>query len=98
MKKPIPDTPSKLASSFNLGYSVTTEYVLNNLIRRVEMTVDPAERLMQAQRTIGALMGLTAYGHGDSSVFVHRDVFRRLSELTGMSPNALVTCAGVANP
>jgi hypothetical protein len=98
MKKPIPDTPSKLAGSFNLGYSESPEFVLNNLIRRVEMTVDPAERLMQAQRTIGALMGFTAYGQGGTGVFVHRDVFRRLSELTGMSPDALVTCAGVTNP
>jgi len=98
MKKPIPDTPSKLAGSFNLGYSASPEYVLNNLIQRVELTVDPTERLMQAQRAIGALMAFRACGHGGTSVFVNRDVFRRLSDLTGMSPDALVTCAGVANP
>jgi hypothetical protein len=96
MKKPIPNTPARLAGSFQLGEGCQPETILENLLKRAEMTADPVERLMQAQRAIGALMGFTALGHRAAHIFLHRDVFKRLADLTGMNQNDLVACAGIA--
>ncbi|KGS16290.1 hypothetical protein [Pseudomonas coronafaciens] len=96
--RPIPNTPAKLHGSFNTGArSWTGGDVVAELLRRVELTPDPAERAMQAQRAIGGLMALTAIGApGIGSAFTHRDFFSRLSALTGSTPDELVTAAGAA--
>lgn len=97
-KRPIPNTPAKLHGSFNTGSrSWSGGDVIAELLRRVELTPDPTERAMHAQRAIGGLMALTAIGApGIGSVFTHRDVFSRLSALTGSTPDELVKAAGDA--
>lgn len=99
MRRPIPNKPAKLYGSFAvfLGQP-SVEEVMERFIRPVELTADPAERLLQAQRTIGALLGLLAFNaDGAHGFFFYKEVFDRLATITGMSPDALVTCAGVAN-
>lgn len=95
---PIPNTPAKLAGSFNYGLlAVTPETIMDDFLTRVEREPDPIKKLIQAQRAIGALMALSASGVGRAgSVFFHRDCFARLSALTEVEPNDLVTMAGVA--
>lgn len=97
-KRPIPNTPAKLQGSFNTGaQSWSGVDAIAELLRRVELTLDPVERAMQAQRAIGGLMALVAVGvPGIGSVFTHRDFFSRLSTLTGITPDELVTAAGSA--
>lgn len=97
-KRPIPNTPAKLHGSFNAGaQSLAGGDVIAELLRRVELTTDPVQRAMQAQRAIGGLMALTAIGiPGIGSVFTQRDFFSRLSALTGSTPDELVTVAGAA--
>lgn len=97
-RRPIPDTPSKLAGSFSSGLHVPgPEQILTDLLGRVEREPDRAKRLMQAQRAIGALMALNAAQVGQAGgLFFHKDVFARLSALTGETPNDLVVMAGVA--
>ncbi|WP_407733052.1 hypothetical protein [Pseudomonas citronellolis] len=94
----IPDTPAKLSGSFRSGLQVPgPEQILGDFLGRVEREPDPAKRLFQAQRAIGALMALNAAQVGKAGfVFFHRDVFSRLSVLTGETPNDLVAMAGVA--
>jgi hypothetical protein len=98
MKRPIPDTPSKLQGSFMSGIlQPTGQEVVLGMIRRVELTPDLDQRRMQAQRAIGALMALTAFNaDGVGSASFHKLVFARLAELTEMGQVELVTCAGVA--
>lgn len=98
MKQPIPDTPARLHGSFNYGITqLSAEEVVGEFLRRVEITPDQPEKTMQAQRVIGALMALTALAApGAGSGFFHKDVFRRLAELTGETPTNLVTMAGTA--
>lgn len=98
MKRPIPDTPSKLQGSFMSGMlRPTGQEVVLDIIRRVELTPELDQRRMQAQRAIGALMALTAFhADGVGSASFHKLVFARLEALTGMSQVDLVTCAGVA--
>ncbi|YBU19177.1 hypothetical protein ACFZOQ_28040 [Pseudomonas aeruginosa] len=93
----VPDTPSRLCGTFSSGLHVPgPQQILDDFLGRVEREPDPCKRLMQAQRAIGALMGLTAAQvRGAGFVFFHKDVFRRLSELTGETENALVQMAGV---
>jgi hypothetical protein len=99
MRRPIPNKPLKLCGSFTVFIGQpSVEEVIERFIRRVELTTDPTERLIQAQRAIGALMGLLAFNaDGAHDIFFLKDVFNRLATITGMSPDALVTCAGVAN-
>ncbi|HCL3507555.1 TPA: hypothetical protein N2A76_006422 [Pseudomonas aeruginosa] len=93
----VPDTPSRLCGTFSSGLHVPgPQQILDDFLGRVEREPDPCKRLMQAQRAIGALMGLTAAQvRGAGFVFFHKDVFRRLSELTGETENAQVQMAGV---
>ncbi|RMV78474.1 hypothetical protein [Pseudomonas amygdali] len=97
-KRPIPNTPAKLQGSFNTGAdSWSGADVIAELLRRVELTTDPVQRAMQAQRAIGGIMALVAIGApGIGSVFTHRDFFSRLSALTGSTPDDLVVAAGCA--
>ncbi|QIQ73209.1 hypothetical protein [Pseudomonas coronafaciens] len=96
--RPIPSTPAKLQGSFNTGaQNWSSRDVIAELLRRVELTTDPVQRAMQAQRAIGGLMALAAIGApGIGSVFTHRDFFSRLSELTGSTPDELVIAAGAS--
>lgn len=96
--RPIPDTPARLHGSFNYGIEqLSAEQVIGEFLRRVQITAVPSEKAMQAQRAIGALMALTALAvPGAGSGFFHRDVFRRLAELTGETPTSLVQMAGAA--
>jgi len=98
MNAPIPNTPARLHGSFNSGlHQPTAQQVVDEFIRRVELTTDSSQRGMQAQRAIGALMALTAFNADRAgNAFFHKDVFARLAQLTGTNPNELVTCAGVA--
>jgi len=97
-RAPIPNTPFSLYGSFNYGLTdVTAEDVVDDLLCRVEQERDPAKKLFQAQRTIGALMALMAvHVAGAGRISLHRDVFARLALLTGETPNHLVAMAGVA--
>lgn len=97
-KRPLPSSPWKLYGSFNPFFDKrSARDVLDEFIRRAELTVDPEHRLMQAQRAIGALMALTSFGVKEAlSAETHQDTFARLSALTGETPDALVTMAGVA--
>ncbi|WP_122418279.1 hypothetical protein [Pseudomonas viridiflava] len=97
-KRPIPNTPAKLHGSFNTGaQSLAGGDVIAELLRRVELTTDPVQRAMQAQRAIGGLMALVAIRTlGIGSIFTQRDFFSRLSVLTGCTPDELVTAAGAA--
>lgn len=90
--------PARLHGSFNFGIrTAEPKDVIENLLNRVATTQNSMEKLAQAQRTIGALMGFTAIGVGGcGSAFFHKDVFTRLAELTGETPDNLVTMAGVA--
>lgn len=96
MKAPIPDTPAKLYGSFNHGRRVQPDAIMADFLRRVELTTDPVERLLQAQRTIGALMALVAFDANGTGALFHKSVFARLAALTGVSQVELVTSAGVA--
>ena len=98
-KRPLPSSPWRLYGSFNAGLikRPTVLEVVDEFLRRSELTVDPAEKLAQAQRVIGALMALHAFGaQGASSAEIHNHVFGRLSALTGETPESLVIMAGVA--
>lgn len=90
--------PARLYGSFNPGIQpARPKAVIEDLLRRVAITADPAQKLMQAQRAIGALMGFMATNlDGCGNGFFHKDVFARLAELTGETPDNLVTMAGVA--
>lgn len=97
-KRPLPSSPWRLYGSFNpiLDRRSAPE-VVEEFLRRVELTVDPVQKLMQAQRAIGALMALHSFGaQGASSADTQNYVYGRLSALTGETPEALVTMAGVA--
>lgn len=98
MRAPTPNTPAKLHGSFNSGlWRATGQEIVLDLLRRVELTPDHCQRDMQAQRTIGALMALTAFDADEvGSAFFHKDVFARLAKLTGKTPTQLVVAAGVA--
>ncbi|AYZ87035.1 TPA: hypothetical protein L6A17_32330 [Pseudomonas aeruginosa] len=93
----VPDTPSRLCGTFSYGlHYYGPQQVLDDFLGRVEREQDHAKRLMQAQRTIGALMALSAAKVSPACAwYTHRDVFRRLAELTGETENALVQMAGV---
>ncbi|MDY7560187.1 hypothetical protein QN382_19095 [Pseudomonas sp. 10B1] len=97
-KRPVPSSPLRLYGSFNTG--AQNKYgldVVEEFLRRAELTVDPQQKLMQAQRVIGALMALHAFDAPKiSDTELHRAVFARLSVLTGETPDALVIMAGVA--
>ncbi|EIM16316.1 hypothetical protein [Pseudomonas chlororaphis] len=104
-KRPIPARkpkaglePFRLYGSFNNGLSqLSVAQVVEEFLRRVEQTIEPEQRVMQAQRTIGALMGLFAFNApGAGYAHLHKDVFARLSALTGETTDHLVTMAGVA--
>ncbi|MED5607773.1 hypothetical protein VV867_08745 [Pseudomonas sp. JH-2] len=97
-RAPIPNTPFSLYGSFNYGLTdVTAEDVVDDLLYRVEQERDPAKKLFQAQRTIGALMAMLAMNvAGANKVSLNRGVFARLAALTGETPNHLVAMAGVA--
>ncbi|VVO22916.1 hypothetical protein [Pseudomonas fluorescens] len=98
-KRPLPSSPWRLYGSFNAGCikRPSALEVIDEFLRRTELTVDPAQKLAQAQRVIGALMALHAFdAEGASSADIHQYVFGRLSVLTGETPEALVTMAGVA--
>ncbi|MFG4416482.1 hypothetical protein [Pseudomonas aeruginosa] len=57
----VPDTPSRLCGTFSYGLHYHgPQQVLDDFLGRVEREQDHAKRLMQAQRTIGALMALSA--------------------------------------
>lgn len=97
-KRPLPSSPWRLYGSFNpiLDRRSAPE-VVEEFLRRVELTVDPAQKLMQAQRAIGALMALLSINaQGSASADIHNYVFRRLAALTGETPETLVIMAGVA--
>lgn len=97
-KRPLPSSPSRLHGSFNGGSNtLSAPATVEEFLRRAELTADPDQRLMQAQRVIGALMELTSINApGVSAALFHKDVFARLSVLTSEAPDALVTMAGVA--
>lgn len=98
-KRPLPSSPWRLYGSFNAGLIKRPSVieVIDEFLRRAELTVDPVEKLAQAQRVIGALMALHAFGaHGASSADTQNYVYGRLSALTGETPEALVIMAGVA--
>lgn len=90
--------PFRLYGTFNPGINIkTAPEVVGEFLRRAELTIDPDQRLMQAQRAIGAAMALLAFGApGAGHRDLHFDVFSRLSALTGETPDSLVTMAGVA--
>lgn len=90
--------PARLYGSFNPGINKkTASEVVSEFLRRAELTVDPDQKLMQAQRAIGALMALLAFGAPGAGLRdLHLDVFARLSAATGETPDALATMAGVA--
>ncbi|WP_341522975.1 hypothetical protein AABC73_06895 [Pseudomonas sp. G.S.17] len=90
--------PARLYGSFNSGIlPADPMVVIEDLLRRVAITEDPSQKLMQAQRAIGAFMGFTAINAGGcGNAFFHKDVFARLAALTGETPDHLVTMAGVA--
>lgn len=96
-KRPLPSSPSRLHGSFNGGLNtLSAPATVEEFLRRAELTADPDQRLMQAQRVIGALMALTSIGApGVLSAFFHKDVFARLATLTDETPDALVAMAGV---
>ncbi|MBX6922045.1 hypothetical protein ISE96_33500, partial [Pseudomonas aeruginosa] len=83
--------------TFSSGLHVPgPQQILDDFLGRVEREPDPCKRLMQAQRTIGALMALSAAKVSPACAwYTHRDVFRRLADLTGETENALVQMAGV---
>lgn len=95
----LPTSPMRLMGSCWLVKmrAARPKEVIENLLSRVAETSDPSERLMQAQRAIGALMAFTGT-HADDlcSVMYHKDFFRRLSELSGKTPDDLCACAGIA--
>ncbi|QLF92288.1 hypothetical protein HW090_03350 [Pseudomonas sp. ABC1] len=95
---PIPDTPARLYGSFNYGLrKADHSEILDDFVWRVEREPDVQKRLMHAQRAIGALMALTAVNFpGASCIFFHKDVFARLSAMTGATPDQLVAMAGGA--
>lgn len=97
-RRPIPKCPASLHGSFNSGsLSVDPKAVIEDLLMRVSLTEDRVQKLMQAQRVIGALMGFTAINVGGCGfVLYHREVFARLADLTGETPEHLVVLAGVA--
>lgn len=104
-KRPLPRRPAKpgleparLYGSFNPGANhKTASEVVCEFLRRAELTSDPDQKLMQAQRAIGAVMALLAFGAPGAGLReLHLDVFARLSALTGETSDALVTMAGVA--
>lgn len=96
-KRPLPSSPWRLYGSFNPFLDKrTAREVLDEFVRRAELTVNPEQRQMQAQRAIGALMALTSFGVKEAlAAETHQDIFARLSTLTGETPDALVTIAGV---
>lgn len=97
-KRPLPNSTWRLYGSFNPGLKKQpVSEVVEEFLRRAELTVDPQQKLMQAQRVIGALMALLAFdAHGSGAADLHNDVFTRLSILTGETPDTLVTMAGIA--
>ena len=104
-KRPLPRQPAKpgleparLYGSFNPGVNKkAASGVVADFLRRAELTSDPDQRLMQAQRAIGAVMALLAFvAPGAGLRDLHLDLFARLSVLTGETPDTLVTMAGVA--
>lgn len=97
-KRPLPISPWRLYGSFNPGLKKQpVSEVVEEFLRRAELTVDPQQKLMQAQRVIGALMALLAFdAHGSGAADLHINVFTRLSALTGETSENLVTMAGVA--
>lgn len=98
-KNLLPTSPSRLVGSCWINGVVpsTPHQAVENLLSRAAETSDPAERMMQAQRAIGAFMafnctqakGLRSYGY-------QVDFFARLAEITGKTPGELCACAGVA--
>ncbi|NNA76734.1 hypothetical protein HBO13_29305 [Pseudomonas lactis] len=110
MSKPIPKSKrplrksrpglewARLYGSFNPGINTkTASEVVYEFLRRAELTSDPDQRLMQAQRVIGALMALLAFSApGAGFRDLHLDVFARLAALTGETRDSLATMAGVA--
>ncbi len=97
-KRPLPNSPFRLYGSFNPGINKkNASEVVEEFLRRAELTVEPDQKLMQAQRVIGALMALLAFSaHGAGARDLHLDVFARLAKLTGETPDQLVLMAGVA--
>ncbi|MDN6859691.1 hypothetical protein QO207_24155 [Pseudomonas sp. CAN2814] len=94
----IPDTPAKLSGSFDYGLGRPDyEQVMNDFLGRVERETEQSKRVLQAQRAIGALMALKAAQVGKAGFCLfQKDVFRRLAELTAVTPNDLVAMAGVS--
>lgn len=97
-KRPLPSSTWRLYGSFNpVINSRSAPEVVEEFLRRAELAVDPQQKLAQAQRVIGALMALFAFGaQGFGAADLRNDVFTRLSVLTGETPDALIIMAGVA--
>jgi hypothetical protein len=104
-KRPLPTRklkpglePARLAGSFNPGSIFgDPKTIIDDLLSRVAITDVHSQKLMQAQRVIGALMGFSAINTGGcAAASVHKDVFNRLAELTGETPDNLVVMAGTA--
>ncbi|VVO24354.1 hypothetical protein [Pseudomonas fluorescens] len=97
-KRSLPSSPWRLYGSFNHALeSRSAPEVVEEFLRRAELTADPVQKLMQAQRAIGALMALLSLNaRGAGAADLHNHVFTRLSALTGETPKSLVTMAGVA--
>lgn len=95
----LPTNPMRLMGSCWLVRmrAARPDEVMENLLSRVAETADPSERMMQAQRAIGALMAFTGT-HADSlcSIMYHKQFFSILAELCGKTPDELCACAGIA--
>lgn len=97
LRKPRPGlAPACLHGSFNFGLlQVSPKDIIADLLIRVADAQSAPEKLVQAQRTIGALMAFTAANlDGCGTGFYHKDVFAQLAALTGETPDQLVYMAG----
>lgn len=90
--------PARLYGSFNPDIKKNAASdVVSEFLRRAELTVNPDQKLMQAQRAIGVVMAILAFGAPGAGLRdLHLDVFARLSAATGETPGALATMAGIA--